>query len=43
MVVDVAQLKSSNNNIKCYCRVTVCNPSLEELGYEPNERNTINL
>ena len=27
--------------ISClYCRVTICNPSPEELGYEPN---TINL
>ena len=25
------------------CRVSICNPSPEELGYEPNESNTINL
>ena len=25
------------------CRVTICNPNPEELGYKPNELNTINL
>ena len=25
------------------CRVTICSPSPKELGYEPNESNTINL
>ena len=25
------------------CRVTICSPSLKDLGYEPNEPNTINL
>ena len=25
------------------CRVTICNPSPKELGYELNELNTINL
>ena len=28
---------------KCYCRVTVCNPNSEELGYKPNKPDTINL
>ena len=25
------------------CRVTICSPSLKDLGYEPNEPNTMNL
>ena len=25
------------------CRVTICSPNPEELGYKPNEPNTINL
>ena len=30
-------------NLLHNCRVTVCNPNPEELGYKPNEPNTINL
>ena len=29
--------------LKSICRVTICSPNLEELGYKPNEPNTINL
>ena len=30
-------------NLIYYCRVTLCSPSPEELGYKPNETNTIDL
>ena len=26
-----------------YCKVTICSPNPKELGYKPNEPNTINL
>ena len=29
--------------IYIYCRVTICSPNPDELGYKPNEPNTINL
>ena len=29
--------------IYIYCRVTICNPNLDELGYKSNESNIINL
>ena len=32
-----------NIYIYIYCRVMICSPSPKELGYEPNEPNTINL
>ena len=38
-VIPVQDLRICN----CYCRVTVCNPNPEELGYKPNKSNTINL
>ena len=35
----------NNNNIETVycCRVTICNLNPDELGYKPNELNTINL
>ena len=33
----------STNRLHEVCRVTVCSPSPEEWGYEPNEPNIINL
>ena len=29
--------------IYIYCKVTICSPNPEKLGYKPNEPNTINL
>ena len=29
--------------IYIYCRVTICSPNPDELGYKPNDPNTINL